>query len=422
LTKAEWQPLLDKALFCLPAWFRGLIGREGHLTLIKAVLAARPIHQLLIADAPRWLLEELNKGLRAFFWAGKKRVHGGQCLVAWEVVCRPERDGGLGIKDLHLQGLALRTRWQWLRRTDPTRPWQGLPHLKDVEAEQVFESLAKIEVGDGTSVLFWKDRWINGFTASEIAPLIADLVPTRRKNKRKVSEGLLENAWVQDLAGEISIEGCIQCIRLWEEIEKVNRNDAIPDKYVWKGAKLGVYSAKDTYDMLCQGRVIDSTFRQVWKAKAPLKGKMFCWLALRYRLWTSDRRVNHSLQTTRSACFTCLQAEDTVDHILIQCPYSRLVWYGCFQAMSVHLQEPTIEDNLENWWSATRVRVPKTDRRKFDALVILIARTLWKQRNAQVFGNVHMQWTTERIISNVQEEFKLWELAFAGGSSTLMRD
>jgi hypothetical protein len=61
LTKAEWQPLLDKALFCLPAWFRGLIGREGRLTLIKAVLAACPIHQLLIADAPRGCWRNLTK-------------------------------------------------------------------------------------------------------------------------------------------------------------------------------------------------------------------------------------------------------------------------------------------------------------------------------------------------------------------------
>jgi hypothetical protein len=115
LTKAEWEPLLDKALHCVPSWFTGMIGREGFLTLTKAVLAAWPIHQLLIADAPVWLLEELNKGLRAFFSAGKKEVHGGQCLVVWEIVCRPDRFGGLGIKDLRFQGIALRTRWQWLR-------------------------------------------------------------------------------------------------------------------------------------------------------------------------------------------------------------------------------------------------------------------------------------------------------------------
>jgi hypothetical protein len=99
-----------------------------------------------------------------------------------------------------------------------------------------------------------------------------------------------------------------------------------------------------------------------------------------------------------------------------------MVWYGCFQAMRIQLEELNIEDNLEKWWSTTRARVQKVDRRKFDALVILIARTLWKQRNVRVFGNVQMQWSTERIVDSVQEEFKLWEIAFVGGSSTLTRD
>jgi hypothetical protein len=154
LTRAEWQFLLDKALLCLPAWQRGLIDRAGRLVLIKAVLTARPIHHLLVENAPLWLLEEINKWLRAFFWAGKTEANGGQCLVAWEVVCKPTSLGGLGIKNLKLQGLALRARWHWLRRTDPEKPWQGLPPIKDVAAMEVFESLAKIEVGDGRTVLF----------------------------------------------------------------------------------------------------------------------------------------------------------------------------------------------------------------------------------------------------------------------------
>jgi hypothetical protein len=399
-----------------------MIGREGRLTLIKAVLASRTIHQLLIADPPVWLLDELNRGFMAFFWAGKKTVHGGQCLVAWDAICSPKIYGGLGIKDLRLHGIALRTRWQWLRRTDLERPWQGLPHLKDEAAEGVFQALAKIEVGDGSTVLFWRDRWINGFTASEIAPLVVEMVATRRKNARKVSDALHLNAWIHDLAGDMSVEGCIQCVRLWEAIERVDQDELMPDRYRWSGASSGLYSAKDTYNMLCQGRISDSAHEQIWRAQAPLKCKVFGWLALRYRLWTSDRRFRHGLQNARSTCFTCLQAEDTVDHILMHCPYSRMVWLRCFQAMGIQLEEPTLDSNLEQWWSATRSRIRTSDRRKFDALIILIARTLWKQRNARVFGNVQQQWSTERIVDSIQDEFRLWILAFAGGSNTLTRD
>jgi hypothetical protein len=78
---------------------------------------------------------------------------------------------------------------------------------------------------------------------------------------------------------------------------------------------------------------------------------------------------------------------------------------------------------MKEWWSTVRGQIQPSDRRKFDALIILIARTLWKQRNARVFGNVQQQqWNTKRSVDSIQNEFRLWVLAFTGGSSTLTRD
>ena len=85
---------------------------------------------------------------------GKKEISGGLCLVAWDAICKPIELGGLGVKDLRSQGLALRARWEWLRRTDRSRPWQGLPRLRDTDAAAVFDSLVKIVPGRGDEVLF----------------------------------------------------------------------------------------------------------------------------------------------------------------------------------------------------------------------------------------------------------------------------
>jgi hypothetical protein len=52
---------LDRIIVALSAWQRGLLERSGRLTLIKSVIMARPIHQILVAEAPAWLLEEINK-------------------------------------------------------------------------------------------------------------------------------------------------------------------------------------------------------------------------------------------------------------------------------------------------------------------------------------------------------------------------
>lgn len=93
-------------------------------------------------------------------------------MVAWDTVCSPTRFGGLGVKDLNLQAIALRVRWEWLRRTDSNRPWQGLKLMVDRDARGVFDSLVKITVGNGSKVLFWIDRWIHGAAVTDIAPLL----------------------------------------------------------------------------------------------------------------------------------------------------------------------------------------------------------------------------------------------------------
>ncbi|KAM0916483.1 hypothetical protein ACQ4PT_010152 [Festuca glaucescens] len=52
LTKSQWQPMLDATVRIIPAWQKGLITRPGRLTLVKSVMAARPVHHLLVTEAP----------------------------------------------------------------------------------------------------------------------------------------------------------------------------------------------------------------------------------------------------------------------------------------------------------------------------------------------------------------------------------
>jgi hypothetical protein len=349
-------------------------------------------------------------------------VNGGQCLIAWENVCKPTDMGGLGVKDLKLQGLALRARWEWLRRTDPDRPWQGLPTMRDSAAHQVFQSCAKIQIGNGLHILFCMDRWINGFTAAEIAPLAAEHVNTRTRTKRTTAEGLLDQSWVEDVQGPISLEGCAQCARLWVILNGLRRNVQEVDTFIWAGSDSGGYSAKATYKRLCEGNMRFSMATPIWKSFAPLKCKIFGWLAVQYRLWTSDRRHRHGLQDHHESCFTCLQETDSVDHILVRCSYAKMVWWGGLQRARMTIQEPQGDTTLEEWWSRSRKLVAKSNRRKFDTLVILMAWMLWKQRNARVFGNTRDQCASGQLIDRIHDEFQLWESARAGGRHQRARE
>ena len=137
---------------------------------------------------------------------------------------KPYEFGGLGVKDLRLQGLVLRVSWEWLRRTDNTRPWQGLPALKDDRAREVFDSLVKIQLGRGDIIRFWTDRWIDGKSVNDIAPAILQLVPVRTRKRRTVQEALVDNRWTLDMVGELPLEGFVQCVELCAAILQVERN------------------------------------------------------------------------------------------------------------------------------------------------------------------------------------------------------
>jgi hypothetical protein len=368
------------------------------------------------------MLEEINKWMRAFFWAGKDEVQGGQCLVAWRSICKPKKFGGLGVKDLRLQGLALRVRWHWLRRTDPERPWQGLPGLNDPEAAGLFQSLAQFTVGDGRLILFWRDRWIGGHTAEELAPEVFARVPTRRRNNRLVAEALHEDGWIDDIQGEMTAELWMQCLSLWEAVEEVEKDGMRPDHIAWKGVESGTYTAKGTYKMLCEGSVRWSMSEPVWSSFSPMKCKVFAWLALRYRLWTSDRRARHGLQEYPDTCYTCLQDEDNIDHILTLCPYARQVWCRVIQSANLRIADPGYSGNLQRWWTEARKRVRRVDRKRFDSMVISTAWTLWKQRNARAFRNEREHKTVDQMVVAIREEFHLWERAKRGGRIGIARE
>ncbi|KAE8782832.1 Serine/threonine-protein kinase CTR1 [Hordeum vulgare] len=214
---------------------------------------------------PTGVFEDIEKWMHFFFWAGKDKVNDGQCLVAWSQVYRPTRFGGLGIKDLRLQALALRVRWDWLKQDDPNRPWQGLKLMDDDAASSVFNSLVKINVGNGARVLFWRDRWINGFTIKEIAPLIFQLVPTRARNSRTVQQVLTDNYWTQDVHGDLSFMAHIQVAHLCQAMASVPGSGDVPDQFAWPANKSGSYTAKSVYQRLCSGMIESPFASAVWR-------------------------------------------------------------------------------------------------------------------------------------------------------------
>jgi hypothetical protein len=102
-------------------------------------------------------------------------------------------------------------------------------------------------------VLFWRDRWIEGRSAHDIAPALSGKVRTRAYNAKTVAQALTENRWVLDISGVLTDQEARECIRLWLAIGSMEREIDSVDRFLWPWTQSGVYTARSTYRMLTHG-------------------------------------------------------------------------------------------------------------------------------------------------------------------------
>jgi hypothetical protein len=80
------------------------------------------------------------------------------------------------------------------------------------------------------------------------------------------------------------------------------------------------------YRPLFQGQCGVSGAKELSKTKAPLKCKLFMWVALMGCCWTTNRRCHHVLQDT-VICVLCSQGTEIIQHLLLASVFPREFWF-----------------------------------------------------------------------------------------------
>jgi hypothetical protein len=179
----------------------------------------------------------------------------------------------------------------------------------------------------------------------------------------------------------MSSQAIIDFVYLWHAVSAIQLNEQ-PDKTIWRWTANGDYSAKSAYMMLYEGSTLFAGHSLVWKAWAPLKVKIFLWLALRRRHWAADRRRRHGL-LAQPRCHLYGQMEEFIDHIIAACPFSREIWFLVLRAINLTL--PAASTTTIRWWRRLRSMVTNDRRTGMDSLFALVSWQLWKERNTRCF-------------------------------------
>ncbi|WJX67429.1 hypothetical protein P8452_51895 [Trifolium repens] len=194
---STWKPMLDTIKGRLGAWGNKYVSLGGRIVLINAVLNSLPIFFLSYFKMPVKVWQEVVKIQRKFFWGGigsRRKI----CRVKWSEICKPKKEGGLGIKDLRLMNISLLAKWRWklLKRDDEL--WKKVvvakygnnviggvtlqsrfPRLFGVSSQQ--DKLV-CEVGSSLESFVFKFIWKSGVPSKVSAlswQVLLDRVPTR---------------------------------------------------------------------------------------------------------------------------------------------------------------------------------------------------------------------------------------------------
>lgn len=168
---SDFEGLIQKVDNRLHTWKARLLSPAGKLVLMKAVLESLPIYHMSTTPIHISVLDKIKSRCIQFFWGTGKTGKKGICYVKWSLISTPKSEGGLGMRDLvqvnnamlakniwkvtsgdeALWVQVLRAKYHpsstfWLtgRRTDCTRLWKGMLHIRSVML-----NFSKWMLGDG---------------------------------------------------------------------------------------------------------------------------------------------------------------------------------------------------------------------------------------------------------------------------------
>jgi hypothetical protein len=126
----------------------------------------------------------------------------------------------------------------------------------------------------------------------------------------------------------------------------------------------------------------------IWKYEAPLKYRIFAWLAVLGKCNTADTLAKKNWPHN-AACVLCLGEPETALHLLATCPVAIRIWHKILTSarLPLTLARSPGTTSLQDWLHLSRQSQDKPIKKNWISLVHLAWWTIWKERNARIFQN-----------------------------------
>ncbi|XP_074346983.1 uncharacterized protein LOC141685796 [Apium graveolens] len=149
----DCMPLITKITSRLYSWTTLLLSLDGRALLIKYVICAIEsfwCNHFLLPGAIHATIQSL---LTRFLWCGNIN-HKGGAKIAWQTVCLPREEGGLGLKNMLEWNKAQLTGHLLKVITNSSTLWASWLRPLDLQ-------FVSFHIGNGESISLWFDPWWN---------------------------------------------------------------------------------------------------------------------------------------------------------------------------------------------------------------------------------------------------------------------
>ena len=97
----------------LSGWKSKNLSWSSRATLIKLVAQAIPAYAMSAIQLPKGLCDQLDVSIRRFWWNPKSKLGSYWTTMSWSSLCWPQKEGGLGFKNLWDFNQALLSKFGW---------------------------------------------------------------------------------------------------------------------------------------------------------------------------------------------------------------------------------------------------------------------------------------------------------------------
>ncbi|CAH9053737.1 unnamed protein product [Cuscuta epithymum] len=255
------------------------------------------------------------------------------------------------------------------RKADSSHIWRDILRSKDI-----IRNGLGWQVGDGKEISFWFDIWVNDKPLHE--ELDSPLAASARQVK--VADFLLSNRdWDISKLETLLPEEVVEEVRA----VPIPTGSDYPDEMYWRSSSTGEFSVKSAYDSLALSQV-NEDWSWLWKIRTSEKVRCFLWLVMKNKLLTNAERGKRHI-TEDTSCNLCNNEEETVLHILRDCPFAMAVWRKSGLGLPrIGDMSPTSLEWVHSHCKAagdTSGRTPHASRFAYTAWLV------WKSRNSWIF-------------------------------------